>query len=238
MDEYKVKGVVLTAGDYKEKDILITLFTVELGKIRAVLRGAKQTKAKLKFAGQPFCFADWILVKRGEYFYVTQVDLIDTFYDLTSDYDCYLTATALSEVVLEVLKPNMLNEQLFVKFLTAIKSLIYDKINYNLVLCKFLLDVLSLSGYELNFHNCGRCNMPIVGDIILSSITNDFSCVSCSNNYGLNVSKREFNSLKIIVNSTWDKLSTVKIADEIILCCINVLKYDLQNVFNHKFKTF
>ena len=81
MEEFKVKGVVLASKDYKEKDILITLFTVELGKITAVLRGAKQSKAKLKYAGQPFCFADWILVKKGEYFYVTAVDLIDTFYE-------------------------------------------------------------------------------------------------------------------------------------------------------------
>lgn len=238
MDEYKVKGIVLTTSDYKEKDILITIFTVELGKIRAVLRGAKQAKAKLKFAGQPFCFADWILVKRGEYFYITQVDLLDTFYDLTTDYDNYLTATALSEIVLEVLKPNMINEPLFVKFLTAIKSLVYDKISSSIVLIKFLIDTLELSGYALNFHNCGMCNMPIIGDIVLSSTTNDFSCVSCSNNYGLLVSKREFNSLKIVANSPWEKLNTIKFSDEILIPCINILKFDIQNVFNHKFKTF
>ena len=138
MDEYKVRGIVLASNDYKEKDILITLFTVELGKIKAVLRGAKQQKAKLKFAGQPFCFADWILVKKGEFFFVTQVDLIDTFYDLTLDYDDFLTASALSEVVIELLKPNIINEALFVKFLTAIKNLIYDNINNNIVFCKFL----------------------------------------------------------------------------------------------------
>ena len=138
MEEIKVKGIVLNSSDYKDKDILITLFTLELGKIKAVLRGAKQAKAKLKFAGQPFCFADWIMVKRGEYFYVTQVDLLDTFYDLTTDYDNFLVASSLSEVVLEVLKPNMLNDELFVKFLTAIKALVYDKINNDLVLTKFL----------------------------------------------------------------------------------------------------
>ena len=139
MDEYKVKGIVLSASDYKDKDILITLFTVELGKIRAVLRGAKQAKEKLKFAGQPFCFADWILIKKGEYFYVTQVDLIDTFYDLTSDYDKFLVATSMNEVCIELLKPNIINEKLFVELLTAIKLLIYDELEYELIFTKFLL---------------------------------------------------------------------------------------------------
>lgn len=237
MDEYKVKGIVLTTTDYKDKDILITLFTVELGKIRAVLRGAKQAKAKLKFAGQPFCFADWILVKRGEYFYVTQVDLIDTFYDLTSDYDAFLTATSISEIILEMLKPGMINEHLFVNFLTAIKCLIYENTDKMLVLIKFMLDVLSISGYALNFRVCGVCNMPIIGDIVLSSSTNDFVCVSCGNNHGIRVSKREFNGLKIIANCSWEKLNTIKLSDEILVCCIDILKYDLQNVFNYKFKT-
>ena len=238
MDEYKVKGIVLSASDYKDKDILITLFTVELGKIRAVLRGAKQAKAKLKFAGQPFCFADWILIKKGEYFYVTQVDLIDTFYDLTSDYDKFLVATSMNEVCIELLKPNIINEKLFVELLTAIKLLIYDELEYELIFTKFLLNVLNNSGYALNFSVCGGCNMPIVGDIILSSNTNDFSCVSCCNNYGLPVSKREFNALKIISNANWDNLKTIKVQKDIIKLCINILKYDVQNIFNHKFLSF
>ena len=132
----------------------------------------------------------------------------------------------------------MLNDELFVKFLTAIKALVYDKINNDLVLTKFLLDVLENSGYALNFSACGMCNMPILGDIVLSAVSNDFACVSCSNNYGLKVQKREFNSLKIISNSAWDKLNTVKLSKETLELCKGILKFDLQNVFNHKFKTF
>lgn len=236
--EYKVKGIVLSSTDYKEKDILITLFTVELGKIRAVLRGAKQPKAKLKFAGQPFCFGDWILVKKGEYFYVTTVDLIDTFYELTTDYDAFLTASSINEICIETLKPGMINESLFVEYLTALKCLVYDKLNHNMVFVKFMLNLLNIMGYGLNFSTCGTCNMPIVGDIVLSATTNEFTCVSCSNNYGMKVEKREFNTLKIIANSNYDKLNTVKISDELLVICINIVKYNLQNIFNYKFKTF
>ena len=238
MNEYKVKGIVLSATDYKDKDILITLFTVELGKIRAVLRGAKQAKAKLKFAGQPFCFADWILIKKGEYFYVTEVDLIDTFYDLTMDYDKFLTASAFGEICLEVLRPSMINEKLFIELLTAIKMLIYENVSDRIVFTKFIVNLLKNLGYELNFDVCGLCGTPILGDIVLSATNNEFTCVSCCNNYGLPVSKREFNTLKIISNANWNNLQTIKISDEIIGLCINILKYDIQNVLNHKFNTF
>ena len=79
--------------------------------------------------------------------------------------------------------------------------------------------------------------MPILGDIVLSAVSNDFACVSCSNNYGMLVSKREFNSLKIIANTEWSKLNSVKLSEEILMCCINILKYDLQNITNYRFKT-
>ena len=238
MDEYKVNGIVLSSSDYKEKDILINLFTAELGKIRAVLRGAKQSKAKLKFAGQPFCFAEWILIKKGEYFYVTNVNLFDTFYELTTDYDSFLIASSMSEICLEVLKPNMINEKLFLEFLNALKCLVYDKFDNKLVFSKFILNLFSCSGYGLNFTACGMCNTPIMGDIVLSSNTHEFCCVSCSNNFGLPVSKREYNTLKILFNATWSNLNTVKASDELLVSLIGLLKYNLQNILNHKFHSF
>ena len=124
------------------------------------------------------------------------------------------------------------------ELLTAIKTLIYDEIDDGLVLTKFLLNVLNNSGYGLNFSVCGSCNMPIVGDIVLSSVSNEFSCVSCSNNHGLPVSKREFNNLKIISNSNWNNLKSIKISKDILELCVKILKYDIQNVFNHKFISF
>ena len=80
--------------------------------------------------------------------------------------------------------------------------------------------------------------MPIIGKIMLSASANEFVCVSCSGNYGMSVPRREFNSLKIINNSTWDNLKSIKMQDELVKSCLNILKYDVQNVFNHKFNTF
>jgi len=236
--EYKVTGIVLTAQDYKEKDILITLFTAELGKIKCVLRGAKQPKAKLRYAGQPFCFGEWVLIKKGEYFFVTQVNVTDTFYDLATDYDNFLIATAMNEVCLELLKPGMINEQLLLNLLNALKSIVYDKINGNLVFIKFLLNTLNVNGYALNFDKCGFCNMPIMGEIMLSNNNHVFTCVSCCNNFGAPVSKREFSMLKIVNNANYSNLNTIKGTNELFITCIGLLKYNLQNILNHKFKSF
>ena len=44
MEQIKFTGIVLKSVDYKEKDKLLTIFSLELGKITATLKGVKQEK--------------------------------------------------------------------------------------------------------------------------------------------------------------------------------------------------
>lgn len=231
MDEFRVNGIVLSASDYKEKDILITILTAELGKIRAILRGVKQPKAKFKFAGQPFCFAEWILVRRGDFFVVTSVTLHDAFYDLTTDYDKFVLASNMLEISNVALRPDMISDQMLVNLLQSLKAVVYDNVFSLLVLCKYMLNVLALSGYGLNFKTCGVCNMQIAGDIVLSPNTNEFCCVSCSGGYGKTVSKKCYNVLKIISATPFEKLSSIKEKEVDLKQCVDILKYDINNVF-------
>ena len=54
MKELKVKGIVIKAIDYNDSDKLVTIFSAELGLLKAKVRGVKKDKAKLAFAVQPF----------------------------------------------------------------------------------------------------------------------------------------------------------------------------------------
>ena len=69
MNELKLKAIVLSSIDYSEKDKIIKLFSLEEGIISAVLKGVRSQNAKLKFASQPFCFADFNLIKKRRLLY-------------------------------------------------------------------------------------------------------------------------------------------------------------------------
>ena len=62
--DYKTDALVLRASDYGENDKIVTLFSLQYGKISAALKGVKKAGAKLKFAAQPFCFAEYVLAKK------------------------------------------------------------------------------------------------------------------------------------------------------------------------------
>lgn len=238
MEEIKVNGIVLNVTEYGEKDALISLFTVELGKITVKMKGVKSDKAKFKYACQPFCFGEWVCVKRGEFFTLTSFSLIDNFYNLTLDYNKYVICYTFLEMCEKILKPNIISEKLFVGLITALKNVVYEEIDETLVAVKFYLTVISLMGYQLTFDQCGLCNMKIKSDIYLSKNTNDFCCASCCNRNGQLVSKEEYNTLKIIAYTNYENLINVKIKGQILKNSLIILKNDFENITNTSLISF
>ena len=88
---------MLRATDYLENDKILTLLTAERGKITAGIKGVKKAGAKLKFAAQPFCFAEYILAERGGRYTVTQASECESFYDLRTDVNKFYAACAVCE---------------------------------------------------------------------------------------------------------------------------------------------
>ena len=73
--DFKTDAIVIRAIDYKESDRLLTLFTPLRGKVTAGIRGVRKPKAKLNFASQPFCFAEYVLAEKGGRYTVTSAYL-------------------------------------------------------------------------------------------------------------------------------------------------------------------
>ena len=80
--EVKVNAIVIRAVDYKDNDRILTLYSLEKGKITAGIKGVKKAGAKLKFASEPFCFAEYILAEKNGRYTVTSASYYESFYDL------------------------------------------------------------------------------------------------------------------------------------------------------------
>lgn len=230
MEELKVTGIVLGSIDYKENDKLVTIYTLDLGVIRAQLRGVKQAKSKLKFACQPFFVGEFIIIKKSTYYQVITVNTIDSFFELTANYDRYLVASIILESIKLTQKEGMINEQLFLYVLKTIELLCYDQINENMILIKYLLNFLKLNGYELNFDRCAICGIRLT-TASLNVGVGGLVCDTCKDMYSHSLEKNVFSSLKIINNTDLNKLSTVKLNNSVLLKCILLLKLNINAVF-------
>lgn len=235
MEEIIVTGIVLTSMPYREKDKLIHVFSVELGNITAILRGVSNPKSKLKYAGQPFCMGKFELARSHDFYTVKGVELIDTFYDISLDYDNFKFSSAMLEICNFLLKPNIISEKLFLNLIKSLKNIVYSQVNAKIVLIKFFCDLLEIMGYKLNFGECDLCNMKFMGQLKFNYESGTFRCSHCSN--GEKIESKEFISLKVIAECDIDNLNTIRISDQALDKLIALLIKNTEYRTNYKFKS-
>lgn len=159
--DVKTEAIVLQATDYKDNDKLLTLFSPTLGKITAGIRGVKKPKAKLSFAAQPFCFAEYVLAEKGGRYTVTGAYLHESFFELRLDIDCFYAACAAAEICRMLAQENEAYEALFVGFVECLKSLCLAGDDKSEALISFALIALRESGYPIDLGFLEECE----GDI-------------------------------------------------------------------------
>ncbi len=234
MQEIKLTAIVLNSSDYKEKDRLVNLFSLEMGKITAVLKGCKSPKAKLKFAFQPFCFAEFCLVKRGKYYTIISADLKDSFFDLSKDIDNYYLSAAMLEIINIVTNEQEENALLFINTLKSLKAICYDNVNARLALLKFMVGVLKISGYRLQFAKCSVCKNDFVNKIYLNLDTGNIVCGACNTIGCKEMSQNVFNILKVVSGTEVDRIGSIKANNIVLNEALNLMSKNFEFRFNRK----
>lgn len=162
--EVKTGAIVLQAIDYKDNDKLLTLFSPSLGKITAGIRGVKKPAAKLAFAAQPFCFAEYVLAEKGGRYTVTSAYLHESFFALRLDITAFYAACAAAEICKTVVPENEAYDGLFIGFAECLKSLSLSEEEKAESLIAFLLIALRESGYPIDLEFVGRLPEPFYFD--------------------------------------------------------------------------
>ena len=141
----KLKAVVLFKKDFKDKDVLATLFTVEEGLVNVLLRGVKKSGAKLKYAKELFTFAEFGVSSKGDngLYIVTSCDVIENFGNLAQDPQKYLEALSIVSAIKDLGGYGEQNIKLFFALINAPQTLSFDDVTEKIVLCKFLYDIIN-----------------------------------------------------------------------------------------------
>ena len=183
MEGVKVNALMLRAADYLENDKILTLLTAERGKLTAGIKGVKKAGAKLKFAAQPFCFAEYILAERGGRYTVTQASECESFYELRTDVNKFYAASAVCETALALTYEGA-DTELFYDCVKALSEMCQG--DESVALIGFLLTALRKAGYGVNTGTCPTCGEALAGKDKLRFImdTGCFTCWDCSNGVG------------------------------------------------------
>ncbi len=153
---YRAEGIVLRRWKLGEADRIIVFATAEHGKVRAVARGVRKTKAKL--AGKldpPAHLSLQLFETRGDLDIVTQVETINRFDGLRNDFTRLTRAMAMLEAVDHVMQERESDPVLFTLLARALDTL--SKNPRPLVMAGFMLKLLSHDGVEPFLDACVLC---------------------------------------------------------------------------------
>ncbi|MEN6410961.1 MAG: DNA repair protein RecO [Anaerolineaceae bacterium] len=95
----RVEAVVLRHSDWGEADRLLSIYTREMGKVRAIAKGARKVRSRKAGHIEPFTRVRLQLARGHDLFIVTQADTVDAYQPVRED----LTLTGYAAYAVELL---------------------------------------------------------------------------------------------------------------------------------------
>ena len=226
--EEKTNGIVLGGVSFGENDKILTIFTLDKGIISAKIKGVKKAGAKLKFAQEPFCFAEFVFTKTNNKRTVIGASLIDSFYPVREDIFKYYSAGVVVEFIKRFYREDIVSPETFFTALSALKSIAYGDEKPIGVLLIFLVNALKIAGFALNLSGCEQCENDIENRVFFDYRSGAFLCENCFDGTGREITKLSYLTLKQADNG--------KVGDnfEGNLKALKLIEYYLENRTDEK----
>jgi len=158
---FRVDAVVLRHNDYGEADRSLTLYTRQLGKARAIAKGARKIASRKAGHIEPFTHVRLQLAKGRDVLIVTQADTVDAYLPLRDD----LVLTSQASYILELLdrftyEDETENSSIF-RLLTETLSRLSQKADPWLVTRYYEMRLLDYLGFRPQLFECANCGREI-----------------------------------------------------------------------------
>lgn len=158
---FRVEAVVLRHSDWGEADRILTLYTRERGKVRAIAKGARKIRSRKAGHLEPFTRVTLQLAKGRDLLIVTQVDTLNAYLALGAN----LVKTGYASYAVELLdrftyEDESENYAIF-RLLTEILDRIATEPEPWLAIRYYEVRLLDLLGFRPHLFECANCGDPI-----------------------------------------------------------------------------
>ncbi len=215
---FRVEAVVVRHANWGEADRLVTLYTREQGKLRAVAKGARKIRSRKAGHLEPFTHITLQLAKSRDIPIVTQVETLDPYLPLRES----LTLTGYAAYVLELLDRFTYEQEggnlsLF-RLLTETLGRLCSTADTWTAVRFYEMRLLDFLGFRPQLFECANCREPIEPvDQYFSPSAGGVICPKCGNGLpGLwKVSVEALKYLRHFQRSSYPEAARARVALEI-----------------------
>ena len=156
---YKTEAIVLRHIPFAEADYLLTLYTPNDGKLRAVVKGARRIKSKLGGHLEPLMRTSLLITRGQNLDSVNQAEVIEGFRAVREDLSRLSRALYISELVDAITPDEQPNYPVYRLLLDSLHALTEDA--SPLLMPYFQLRILGLSGFMPELYRCVECSSTL-----------------------------------------------------------------------------
>ncbi|MFT8341074.1 DNA repair protein RecO [Clostridium beijerinckii] len=233
----ETKAVIIKTQDFKENDKLVWFYTEKLGKITAIVRGAKKSKSKFLALTLPLCYGEYMVYKGKSLYTLQEGKIIQSFQGLLNNLHKLTYSSYLCELIDIACADNEINMELFKTLITTLYLLNTDALDYELLIRAFELKLLKTTGYNLTLNNCSVCRKKISSSNYISLSHYGGICDECPKEHGVFISKGAYNALRFLMNMDIDKLYRLNLNHEIKSEIEKVITFLVSNSYAKKPKS-
>ena len=165
---YQAHVIIVKQSKFGEFDKLLTAFSLEFGKIRAIAKGAYRPGSKLGGNVEPLTYSLIMLARGRNLDIIQQSQCIDGFSSLKSDLWLNSCSLYLLELVDSFTVQNSENKSLFNLLVDTLNTLKTGEMTEN-ILRYFEIIMLNFLGFRPQLYNCVIC------DSLIQPVVNYFS---------------------------------------------------------------
>lgn len=210
------EGIVTRYTNYRENDRIISIFTVDRGRVDAKARGCRKSTSALLPACQPFVFGQFELFANKDKYTVNQCEIKETFFPLREDYARFAFGSAMLQLINSAVQENEPNEPLFSLLYHALSFLAYGNCASKDLFCCFLIRYLDKIGYRPAITTCSRCGRDLRGDarIQFSVQMGGATCSACAHGADA-MSKTALEAMRRMLFLEDAEMSRVKLKEDL-----------------------
>lgn len=160
------EAVVLRSTPFAEADRLVTFYTKQYGKLKAVAKGARRPTCRFAGVVEPSTHAAFYFYRKPtkDLALMTQHQVIRSFRSLRSDLDRYLQTCYLLELVDRCTPMEEMNEAIWNMLLHVLERFQHLGGKAPLWLACFEVRMLSIMGYHVRVGSCTVCQRELKGE--------------------------------------------------------------------------
>ncbi len=177
----QTEAIVLRSFNIGDQDKVVVFFSRDKGLLRGVAKGARKFGNRFGSSLEPMSLVKvfYYEKERQELVTVSQTDLIESFFEVHSDFRSACTLSYFAELVEEFF-PSRAKEDLVFRLLSSVLQAIKGKQDPEVLTRYFEAWFLQINGLLPDFRRCRKCRKTLTGGGYLSPKMDGVYCGACT----------------------------------------------------------